>query len=88
MTSETQHTYDIRDALASYIDEAFANEAVFLERFCGNLGADELVECYMGNQRTQLVIRVPSGTQLTMTTSTAKFIAWCDEIRQPVVAVA
>jgi len=79
----TQQTYDIRDALASYIDVAFINENEFLQHFCGNLGANELVECYMGNQRTQLVIRVPSGTQISTTISTARFIVWCDEKLRP-----
>jgi len=53
----TQQIYDIRAALASYIDVSFINDTEFLQHFCGNLGAPELVECYIGHHRTRLVIR-------------------------------
>ena len=71
---------DIRVQLATYISTAFKHEEEFLEKFCHNLRGDDLQEMYMGDARSQIMVAVPSGTIITTTISTTKFIAWCNDM--------
>ncbi len=73
---------DLRAQLATYIGFAFKYETEFLETFCGGLKPTELIECYMGDTRSKIVVLVPSGTQISTTISTTKFMAWCDAYRE------
>ncbi len=71
---------DIRVQLATYIATAFKHEEEFLEKFCSKLSAEDLLDLYMADTRTKIVVMVPSGSHITTTISTTKFIAWCDEM--------
>ena len=71
---------DIRVQLATYISTAFKYEEEFLEKFCHHLRGDDLQEMYMGDTRSQIVVSLSSGTTITTTISTTKFIAWCNDM--------
>lgn len=71
---------DIRVQLSLYITTAFKHEAEFLEKFCSKLSAEDLLEVYMADTRTKIEIMVPSGTHVTTTISTTKFINWCNDM--------
>ena len=71
---------DIRVQLSTYITTAFKHEEEFLTKFCEKLLAEDLLEVYMADTRTKIEVIVPSGTHITTTISTTKFIAWCDEM--------
>lgn len=71
---------DIRVQLSAYIATAFKHEAEFLEKFCSDLSPEDLLEVYMADTRTKIDVMVPSGTHVTTTISTTKFIAWCNDM--------
>lgn len=69
---------NIRDVLSKYIGCAFENEEEFLETFCSGMTAVDLLECYMGSERCKIIFLVASGTTISNTISTTKFMSWCD----------
>ena len=69
---------DVRTHLASYISTAYTYEDDFLAHFCEGMDAKELMNCYMGENKSLINVMVPSGTIISHTISTTKFIIWCD----------
>jgi len=76
--SNISDSFNIRDAIGKYTNCAFEYEDDFLETFCSGMNAADLVECYMSSSRCQLVILLESGTTISNTISTTKFMAWCE----------
>lgn len=70
---------NIRDVLAKYCGCAFEHEEEFLETFCHGMTAVDLLECYMASDRCKIIFLVDSGTTISNTISTTKFMSWCDE---------
>ncbi len=73
---------DIRVQLETFIGTAFKHEEAFLKHFCDDMNAEELVDCHMGDKRTKISVLVPTGSKITTTISTTKFIDWCNEINE------
>ena len=71
-------TVDIRTQLSTYVGTAYTYEDDFLEHFCEGMDAKELMQCYMGENKTLINVMVPSGTIISHTISTTKFIIWSD----------
>jgi len=72
-------SFNIRDALSKYVNCAFEHEDEFLETFCKDMKATDLLECYMASDRCKIIFLLESGTTISNTISTTKFMAWCDD---------
>ncbi len=71
-------SFNIRDALSKYVNCAFEHEDEFLNTYCRDMKAVDLLECYMGADRCKIIFLLESGTTISNTISTTKFMAWCD----------
>jgi len=71
--------FNIRDALFKYTNCAFEYEDEFLATFCKDMKAADLLECYMASDRCKIIFVLDSGTTISNTVSTTKFMSWCED---------
>ena len=72
-------SFNIREAMFKYTNCAFENEEEFLDAFCKDMKATDLLECYMASDRCKIIFLLESGTTISNTISTTKFMAWCED---------
>ena len=78
MGLQLSETMDLRGIIGNYTTTAYTYEDEFLKEFCEGTTAKDLLEVYLDANRTKIVIAVESGTVISKTISTVKFLEWAD----------